>query len=86
MKTQRIRGTIAVAAALAVLGAGGIAPAWAESDTAAKVTAAKTAADHEALATQYEKRAAAARLRPLRTGEWEKPTKARRPRRERRAA
>jgi len=61
MRTHRIRNAIVVAAALAIAGAAGGSTAWAQSDAAAKVTAAKTAPDHEALAAQYEKQAAAAK-------------------------
>jgi hypothetical protein len=56
-----MRSAITAAAVLAILGAVGSPRVWAQADTAAKVTAAKTAADHEALAAQYEKQAAAAK-------------------------
>jgi len=52
---------MAVAVAVTLLGATGGTTAWAQGDPATKVTAAKTAVDHEALAAQYEKQAAAAK-------------------------
>lgn len=61
MRTFARRNVITLAAALAIWGASAGAPLWAQSDTAAKVSAAKTAGDHEALAAQYDKQAATAK-------------------------
>ena len=54
-------GTAVVLVAGLLMGAAAASTAWAQSDVAAKVTAAKTAADHEALAAEYDKQAAAAK-------------------------
>jgi hypothetical protein len=43
------------------------------------VQAAKTAADHEALATQYDKRATRRKPWPPSTGRWVTPTRVSRP-------
>ena len=61
MRMRSVSRTLALAAALAIVSATAPIRAWAQADTASKVTAAKTAADHESLAAGYEKQAAAAK-------------------------
>src|SRR5262245_61030667 len=61
MDRTRMRIAIVMATGLAVAGLTGGSAAMAAEDVATKVQAAKTAADHEALAGLYDKQAAAAK-------------------------